>query len=238
MVGKERMDRLLSIVVVVGLSTLCPPTAAGQQPPRPATRNLLADMQSYAQALGVTCEYCHVAPVNSGLPQPKKDIARTMIAMTRDVNIQVQLATGKAPVEATRVECATCHRGVAIPKPLGQIIAETVQFKGAEAAIAQYRDLRTRYYGRGSYDFGDDELVKVARPIASVRPDDAITLLQLNLEFNPRSASSYALIGFAYTRKFDDVSAMTNVQKAVDLEPENGEFQGQLAQLKMFQRRR
>ena len=98
--------------------------------------------------------------------------------------------------------------------------------------------MRTRYYGRGSYDFGDDELVKVARAIASVRPDDAITLLQLNLEFNPRSASSYALIGFAYTRKFDDESAMTNVQKAVDLEPENGEFQGQLAQLKMFQRKR
>jgi hypothetical protein len=225
-------------------------TAAAQQPPggpdgqrpqnrqAPTTRNQLADMQSYAQALGVTCEYCHVAPANSGLPQPKKDIARTMIAMTRDVNIQIQLATGKAPVEATRVECATCHRGVTVPKPLGQIIAETAQYRGAGAAAAQYRDLRSRYYGRGSYDFGEDELVKVARPIASVRPDDAIVLMQLNIEFNPRSAGSYALMGFAYTRKFDDASAMINLQKAVDLEPENGEFQGQLAQLKMFQRKR
>ena len=194
-------------------------------------------MQSYTQALGVTCEFCH-APPNSGLPEPKKDIARTMIAMTRDLNVQVQLATGKAPIEATRVECATCHRGVTIPKRLGQIIAETLQYKGAEAAVAQYRDLRTRYYGRGSYDFGEDELVSVARPIASIRPDDAIALLQLNIEFNPRSARSYALIGFAYTRKFDDESAISNVQKAVDLEPENGEFQGQLAQLKMFQRKR
>jgi tetratricopeptide (TPR) repeat protein len=238
MVGKELMERLLSIVLVVGLSTLCPSTAVGQQAPRPATRNLLADMQSYTQALGVTCEYCHVAPANSTLPQPKKDIARTMIAMTRDVNIQVQLATGKAPVEATRVECSTCHRGVAIPKPLGQIIAETAQYKGADAAIAQYRDLRSRYYGRGSYDFGEDELVKIARPLASVRPDDTITLMQLNIEFNPRSARSYALIGFAYTRKFDDESAIANVLKAVELEPENGEFQGQLAQLKMFQRKR
>ena len=85
---------------------------------------------------------------------------------------------------------------------------------------------------------GDDELVKVARPLASVRPDDAITLLELNIEFNPRSAKSYALMGFAYTRKFDDESAIAHVQKAVDLEPENGEFQGQLAQLKMFQRKR
>src|ERR1700704_2381146 len=234
------MKRIVCGVFVVAGWGFSPSTAAAQQPapPRPATRNLLADMQTYAAALGVACEYCHVAPANSGLPQPKKDIARTMIAMTRDLNIQVQLATGKAPVEATRVECATCHRGVNIPRPLGQIIAQTLQYKGADAAIAQYRDLRARYYGRGSYDFGEDELVNAARPLAPARPDDAIALLELNIEFNPRSARSYALIGFAYTRKFDDESAMTNVQKAVDLEPENGEYQGQLAQLKMFQRKR
>jgi hypothetical protein len=45
-------------------------------------------------------------------------------------------------------------------------------------------------------------------------------------------------MGFAYTRKFDDASAIINVQRAVEIEPENGEFQGQLAQLKMFQRKR
>lgn len=235
------MKRILCGVPVLVAWSFAATASAQQQPParqNPTTRNLLADMQSYAQALGVACEYCHVAPANSGLPQPKKDIARTMIAMTRDLNVQVQLATGKAPVEATRVECATCHRGVTVPKPLGQIVAQTLQYKGADAAVAQYRELRARYYGRGSYDFGEDELVNVARPIASVRPDDAITLLELNIEFNPRSAKSYALMGFAYTRKFDDESAITHVQKAVDLEPENGDFQGQLAQLKMFQRKR
>jgi tetratricopeptide (TPR) repeat protein len=232
------MKRILSSVLAVGMWTVSSSTAAGQQPPRPTTRNLLADMQAYAQALGVACEYCHVAPANSSLPQPKKDIARQMIAMTRELNLTVQLATGKAPNAVTRVECATCHRGVAIPRPLGQIIAQTLQEKGPDDAIAQYRDLRTRYYGRASYDFGEDELVNVARPIASLRPDDTIALLELNIEFNPRSAKSYALMAFAYTRKFDDESALASVQKAVDLEPENGEFQGQLAQLKMLQRKR
>jgi tetratricopeptide (TPR) repeat protein len=235
------MNQVGCVLLVVAAWSCGAPAAAAQQPAagrNPATRNLLADMQTYTQALGVSCEYCHVAPANSGLPQPKKDIARTMIAMTRDVNIQVQLATGKAAVEATRVECATCHRGVAIPKPLGQIVAQTVQYSGAAAAVVQYRELRTRYYGRGTYDFGEDELVNVARAIAAAKPDDAITLLELNIEFNPRSAKSYALMGFAYTRKFDDASAMAQVQKAVDLEPENGEFQGQLTQLKMFQKKR
>src|ERR1700730_10497517 len=133
------MPRSLCGIIVLVAWSLSSSIAAAQQPPggRNPTRHLLADMQSYAEALGVACEHCHVAPANSGLPEPKKDIARTMIAMTRDLNTQVQLATGKAPVEATRVECVTCHRGVTIPKPLGQIIADTLQYKGAGAAIAQ-----------------------------------------------------------------------------------------------------
>ena len=53
-----------------------------------------------------------MAPANSGLPQPKKDIARQMIAMTRDLNARVQLATGKAAERSDAGECATCHRGV------------------------------------------------------------------------------------------------------------------------------
>src|ERR1700704_661726 len=74
--------------------------------------NLQFDMQAIAQALGVQCEYCHSAERGSGLPEPKKDIARQMMAMTREINARVQTATGKAPTQAAIVECATCHRGV------------------------------------------------------------------------------------------------------------------------------
>ena len=115
------MKRILSCVVALCVSGLGTSTAAAQR------RNLLADMQGYSQALGVTCEHCHVAPANSGLPQPKKDIARQMAAMTRDLNLKIQSATGKSPIDAVGVDCATCHRGVPIPKPLGQIIAKTLQ---------------------------------------------------------------------------------------------------------------
>jgi tetratricopeptide (TPR) repeat protein len=226
------MTRILALGVVVGGICAFPSVSAAQ------SRNLLAEMQAYAAALGVTCEHCHSAPPGSGEPEPKKDIARQMIAMTRELNARVQAATGKPAAEATRVDCATCHRGVTIPKPLGQIITETLRLQDIDAAIAQYRELHTRHYGRGSYDFGEDALVNIARPLASIRPDDTIRLLELNLEFHPRSAKSYALMGFAYTRKFDDESAIAALEKAVELEPENGEYQGQLVQLKMFQRRR
>jgi len=224
------MTRLLSPAVLVGC--LLSATVAGAQ-----TRNLLNEMQGYTTALGVTCEFCHVAPARSDIPQPKKDIARQMIAMTRELNARVQLATGKTPFDATKVECATCHRGVTLPKPLGQIIVQTLKDKGPDEAEAQYRDLRARYYGRSSYDFGEDELLTAARSIAAIRPDDAITLLQLNVEFHPMSARSYALLGFAYTRKFDDELAIEHLEKAAELDPSNGEIQGQLLQLRSIRRR-
>ena len=226
------MKRMLSSVLAFGLCSLWPAAAAAQ------SRNLLAEMQAIAAALGVACEHCHVAPAGSTLPQPKKDIARMMMAMTRELNARVQAATGKAAAEATQVTCATCHRGVPIPRPLGQVIAQTLQETGPEAAATQYRDLRTRFYGRSTYDFTEDELLNVARPIASVRPDDAISLLELNIEFHPRSAKSWALMGFAYTRKFDDESALASLEKAAELDPANGEIQGQLVQLKMLRRKR
>ena len=71
------------------------------------------NMQEVAQALGVRCEYCHSAPRGSGQAEPKKDIALAMMALTRDLNAKVQEATGKPANETARVECITCHRGVA-----------------------------------------------------------------------------------------------------------------------------
>lgn len=194
------------------------------------------DMQAVAQALGVTCDYCHAQ--ERGAPEPKKDIARAMIAMTRDINARIQEAAGAAAPHAVPVTCATCHRGVAIPRPLSEILSQTIKERGAPAAVDQYRSLRKQYYGRAAYDFGEDTLLSLARTIAQSRPDDAIALLQLNLEFYPRSSASYAAIAFADTRKLDDESAIANLEKALEIEPANGVYRGQLEQLKSYHRPR
>jgi tetratricopeptide (TPR) repeat protein len=196
------------------------------------------NMQEVAQALGVRCEYCHSAPRGSGQAEPKKDIALAMMAMTRDLNAKVQAATGKPPNETTRVECATCHRGVAIPQPLSAIILRTVAQKGGAAAVEQYRDLRKQFYSRATYDFSEDALLEMVQRVVQGRPDDAIALLRMNLEFNPQSAKTYALIGFAYTRKIDDASAITNLEKSLELDPTNAMVRGQLEQLQEYLRRR
>ena len=205
-----------------------------QTPPQ----NIMPLMQEIVQALGVQCEYCHSAPRGSGQPEPRKDIARQMIAMTRDLNARVQTATGKTAAEATQVQCVTCHHGVPIPKQLAEIVSGTLRAKGAAAAAEQYRDLRQRFYGRAAYDFGEDTLIGVAQPLAAGKPDDAIALLKLNLEFYPQSAKTYGAIGYAYTRKYDDATAITFYEKSVELDPNNGVVRGQLEQLKMYQRRK
>ena len=203
-----------------------------------ATQAQTMNMDEIARALGVHCDYCHSAPRGSGQPEPKKDVARAMMAMTRDLNAKVQEATGKPPNEVTRVECVTCHHGVAIPQPLSAIMTRTVAEKGGAAAADRYRELRKQFYGRATYDFSEDALLEIVQRVVQGRPDDAIALLRMNLEFNPQSAKTYALLGFAYTRKVDDASAITNLEKSLELDPTNGVVRGQLEQLKEYQRRR
>jgi hypothetical protein len=53
----------------------------------------------------------------------------------------------------------------------------------------------------------------------------------MNLEFNPRSAQTYALIGFAYTRKADDASAIVNLEKSLGLDPAGGAARGNKVQV-------
>lgn len=219
---------LLSILIVV--------SAHAQQPREP-----LPNMQAIAEALGVTCEFCHARGPSASTETTglrKIDVAKQMIAMTRELNTRVESATGKATGAAVKVDCMTCHRGVTIPKPLGDVLMETASKQGVNAAIEQYRDLRTRYYGKQAYDFSEQTLLSLSQRIANSRPDDAIAVARLNIEFYPNSSQSYAALAYAYTRKVDDQSAIEALEKAVELDPGNNVARGQLEQLKSYRRRR
>lgn len=203
-------------------------------------REPLPNMQAIAEALGVTCEFCHArGPAATETAGPRKiDVAKQMIAMTRELNTRVETATGKAAGATAKVECVTCHRGISIPRPLGDVLMATTSKEGINAAIEQYRDLRTRYYGKQAYDFSEQTLLNLSQRLANSRPDDAIALTKLNIEFYPNSSASYAALAYAYTRKVDDRSAIEALEKAVELDPGNNVARGQLEQLKSYQRRR
>ena len=254
------MSRLSLPVTVFGISALLAGGAAAQtgttpapaQQPPPMTNlqiypkdtprpEIVATMQGFVQALGVQsaggCSYCHVgtAPnwdfASDG--KPMKTVVRKMILMSREITTKLPEVTGKPAPEIASLRCATCHRGVAVPKLLPDILTETATKSGGPAAIQQYRDLRTKYYGGQSYDFSEPALVAMAMPLINAnRADDAIALLQLNAEFYPKSSATYAALGQAHAKKNDTPNAIKSFEKALELDPNNQIAKRQLEQLK------
>jgi hypothetical protein len=208
----------------------------------PAAKPPLPDMPAVAAALGVTCDYCHgggrgAPPRVTASGKPRLDVAREMIAMTHSLNATVQAATGKTARETAGVTCATCHRGVVIPRPLAEILLLTGVREGADAAVKQYRELRGQYHGRGSYDFGEETLLAVARRLANARPEVAIPLADLNLEFFPRSVNTLVQKAIAQGGR-DDEAAVATLKQALEIEPNNGEIKGRLYQVEEMLARR
>jgi len=92
--------------------------------PRDASAaTVVGTMKSFANNLGVRCQFCHVG--EEGLPleefdfvsdiKPTKNVARVMMRLTREINAQLDTALAPAGGGGTRVSCMTCHRGK--PKP-------------------------------------------------------------------------------------------------------------------------
>ena len=216
---------------------VAPPAFAQSPPARPP----LPDMASVAAALGVTCDYCHAGrgaePKVTANGKPRLEVGREMMAMTASLNATVQTATGKTAREAAGVTCATCHRGVAIPRPLADILILTGVREGADAAVKQYRELRGQHYGRGSYDFGEDTLLNVARRLANARPEVAIPLAELNLEFFPKSVNTLVTKAIAQSGH-DDEAAVVTLKRALEIDPDNGEIKGRLYQIEEMLARR
>jgi hypothetical protein len=244
-----------------GAAAGAPPAAVAHQNLQVLARDipqpqLLQIMQGFAQGLGVQCGYCHAsAPAPEGgrgaggggrgrgpaAPQfdfasddkPAKKAARQMMLLAGDINARVPAAVGKTADAATRVQCVTCHRGVAIPKQLSDILAQTAMEKGTPAAIAQYKDLRKQFFGAQAYDFSETALIAIAqRATTAGAADDAIAWLQLNLEYFPFSSRTYAGIAQAQQKKNDKDGALTSLTRATELDPQNAQIKRQLDQLK------
>ena len=237
---------LASAQAPAGAPPAPPPLTNLQFFPKDITRpQLIGNMQAFSQALGVGCDHCH--QFTPGGPQANNDMAadtkpakkttRVMLALVRDLNAKlpadVSAASGKPAADITRVGCATCHRGVPIPKQLVDIVLETASAKGVPAAVTQYRDLRKQFYGNQSYDFTDLTLFLAAqRSNAAMKPDDAIAYANLNVEFNPASGRSYQVMSQAYTAKMDGAMAIASMEKAVAAEPMNQAFANALNNLR------
>lgn len=65
-------------------------------------------MRAFAAALGQRCTFCHVEGNFASDDNPKKETARMMLTMAREIN-------AKFPDGKRHVTCYTCHRGSEMP---------------------------------------------------------------------------------------------------------------------------
>jgi hypothetical protein len=112
------MKIVLSALLLVTLSISLPAQEKGKGkgkggPPQnlkllDPNSDIRATMMTFTAALGVQCTFCHVQGDFASDMNPKKEVARTMIAMAREIN-------GKFPDGKQHVTCYTCHRGANEP---------------------------------------------------------------------------------------------------------------------------
>src|SRR5262245_7577559 len=174
--------------------------------PKDISRQALTQrMREFSFALGVRCQYCHAG--GNGVTfdgvsfpsdeKPAKVKARAMLRMVDQINtgLLAQLPSRAEP--RVMVDCATCHRGVSIPKSLQTTLFEIVQAQSAAAAIEKYRQLR-RDALLGQYNFGEWEINELARRLTEAgNVKAALAVLEMNQEFYPASVELQRLIAAA-----------------------------------------
>lgn len=204
-------------------------------------RALLDTMGTFTRALGVSCAFCHVADEN--LPRdkhdfasdqkPNKDKARTMLRMVAAINGDYLTRLSSRLQPPVVVTCETCHHGVTEPRPLQQVLLTRYDSAGADSAVALYRQLRQRYYGRAAYDFGETPLADVGGALRQrSRTADALRFYMLNLEFAPSSSSAWSQAAGGQLANGDTASAIKSLEKALSLNPNDRQATRMLQLLK------
>ena len=241
---------LVSASLAAAQAGAVPGTAQAAPPPPPMTNlqifpkdtprpQVIATMQAFTQSLGVACNYCHVQEGRGGRNDfatdekaPKK-AARGMMLLAREINEKLPAAVGKGADATTRVGCATCHRGVPIPRAITDILTDAASGGGAAAGVARFKELREKFYGGQSYDFSEATLITMAQRASTAnKADDALAYLNANLDYYPKSARTYETIATVKNAKGDKAGAVAALEKAVELDPNNTQAKTLLDNLK------
>ena len=200
-----RQLALLFVLAALGPSLLLaqtpqPPWKAEnlQYFPKDITRQQLTQrMREFSFGLNVRCQYCHVGGdgisfdgvVWASDEKPAKVKARAMLRMVDQINTSLLPNIPSRAEPRVTVGCATCHRGLALPKSLQTTLFEIVEQDGAAAAVARYRALRHNTMVAGKYNFGEWEINELARRLTVAgNTAAAIAILEMNGEFYPKSA--------------------------------------------------
>lgn len=246
------LSKNLGIATLVALVLAVSFVATGAAQPEEKAKNLkvldsaishdelISIMGDFTVALGVHCDFCHA---KSGDPNshdmdwasdtvPAKLTAREMIKMMRSINGDFLGKMSGLDTPRVHVECVTCHRGQERPKLIQDVLNQARKQGGMAAVDSVYRELRDKYYGSHTYDFSEFVLVHLAMEISQESDSNALTILSLNREFNPKSSFTEWATGQIYAEMGDTTAAVAALEKALDINPNNRRAKRDLDMLK------
>jgi Photosynthetic reaction centre cytochrome C subunit len=199
-------------------------------PPDISRAELTATMRGFTEALGVRCSTCHVG--EEGQPLSSYDFAsdeketklkaRQMLRMVKAINEEYLAALPERPEPNLSVTCMTCHGGVRRPEPIADLMQRSIAADGLDSAVSEYRQLRARYLGGRAYDFTEQPLLVLAQRLNQGGAfDQAMRVLDLNLELLPGSSMTYAVMGQLFEGVGDRAKAIERYTKALEVDPRN-----------------
>lgn len=200
-------------------------------------------MIGFTRSLGVRCSYCHKGEEGKPLStydfasdeNPNKDRAREMLRMLDDINAHLKKIQPSGD-QRVNMWCGTCHHGRPRPMTLEEELEEQYRTKGFPTAFDHYAELRKKFYGGNSYDFGENSLNNFGYYLLEKKENSgAIQVLKLNAETFPESSNVWDSLAEAYLKSGDTQKARENYEKALTLDPKNQDAKEMLKKLQEAQ---
>lgn len=100
------------------------------------------------------------------------------------------------------------------------LLDKTINEKGIEAAIAQYRELKAKQ--SATYEFAETELNQLGyQLLRSGKVKEAVQIFKLNVEAYPQAFNTYDSLAEAYRTLNERELAISNYKKSLELNPKN-----------------
>jgi tetratricopeptide (TPR) repeat protein len=202
-------------------------------------QELQSTMRGFAFALSVRCEHCHVEKAGgkkfemdfAADDKEAKKTARVMLEMVAAINRDYISKVTKTP--PIQVQCVTCHHGLTQPRTLNSVLAETIDQKGIDSAVAQYHELRQKYYGSGQYDFGETSLNQLTESLLAQKKNrEALTIMEMSFDSNhPDSVWSYHMLAMTHEVNGQTEKAIADYRKVLELHPDDDWAKQQIVSL-------
>ena len=209
--------------------------------PKDIARDTLVNiMRGFSFALGVRCQYCHaggdgISFVGVDFKSDEKRTKRTaryMLRMADTINDRLLAALPDRGTPPVRIGCVTCHRGLSKPATLASTLTETIDSKGVDSAVAQYRRLRQNTLTSGKFDFGEWSMNELARTLSERgKTAEAIAMLELNQEFYPQSPEIDFMLGELHRQRGEKDQAIARYRAVLQKDPNNTRAKQRLAEL-------